>query len=187
MRTFILDGFLGNHRRWEGLRKRIEETTGHAEIWSYDNSGRTPISDLGAQLAAHVGGAPVCLAGYSMGGLVIRAAVLQAPGLDVRRAAILHTPHRGTLAAWMLRRPGCRDMRPGSRFLQALENQEWNIPTLATWCASDLMVIPGHSARWKAATVLRHCLTPAHAWPVVSPGIHDAVCRFFRADTRGPA
>lgn len=185
MRSLILDGFFGNHRRWEGLRRRLEKTVGPSEVWTYDNSGRTPLAELGAKLAAAVGGEPVCLAGYSMGGLVIRAAVLQEPSLDVRRAAILHTPHRGTLTAWMLRRPGCRDMRPGSPFLRMLEGQSWTIPTLATWCASDLMVIPGHSARWAAATVSKHCLTPAHAWPVVSPGIHSAVCSFFRSARDG--
>ena len=71
-------------------------------------------------------------------------------------------------------------MRPGSDFLARLDQAEWNIPTLATWCALDAVVVPGQSARWKHATKTIQSHVPAHAWPVISPSIHKEVVRFLQ-------
>lgn len=189
--TFILDGIWGRCQRWMPLRKRIMNSVGPCEIHPYDNSGRASLEVVGAHLAAFLMNqkSPFHLIGYSMGSLVIREAVRQLPALPLQRAAFLHSPHHGSLAAWL--RPdlsACREMRPGSTFLRRLEKSEWRFPTLVTWSAGDLMVLPGHSARWSKASHLRQSLIPAHAWPVVSPGIHSAVAAFLsNQNTVGPS
>ena len=182
MTTYILDGIWGGHSRGETLRRRIEKTVGPCRIWRYDNSGLTSLEKAGADLREELHGidGPLNLVGYSMGGLVIRESLREAHALPVRRAVFLHCPHRGSLAAHAFFLPACREMRPGSSFLSRLEEAPWKILTLATWCALDAVVVPGQSARWKHAGTTIQSPVPAHAWPVVSPGIHAAVIRFLR-------
>lgn len=188
MTTYILDGIWGSHSRWEILRRRIEKTGGACRIWRYENSGRTSLEVEGGRFREELAGTdgPLNVIGYSMGGLVIREGLRRAPDLPVRRAVFLHCPHNGSLAAHALSLPACREMRPGSEFLRRLDEARWGIPTLATWCALDAIVVPGHSARWARASVTLQSHVPAHAWPVLSPGIHTAVVRFLHdAPTRG--
>lgn len=187
MTTFILDGIWGSHRRWEMLRRRIESSVGPSRIWRYENSGRTSLRAEGARLreALEATPGPINVVGYSMGGLVIRSALRVAAGLDVRRAVFLHSPHGGSLTACALPFAACREMRPGSRFLAELDAVEWMIPTLATWCPFDAVVVPGHSARWRCAEFTLRSLMPAHAWPVVSPQIHLAVTHFLTRKLAG--
>ena len=162
-RTLILDGIWGSHSRWERLRSRIAADVGPCTIWRYDNSGRTSIESLGSALASelHRMNVPVNLVGYSMGGLVIREAFRQMPGLKVRRVALLNSPHNGSAAAALLPLAACRDMRPGSAFLKRLNAAPWTHPTLATWCPFDLMVVPaslppvGNRRAWCCAWISR--------------------------------
>jgi len=179
--TYILDGIWGGHSRWERLRRSLEAAGGPGHIWRYNNSGLVSLEVLGAQLADMLRATdrPFNLVGYSMGGLVIREAMRQAPDLPLHRTALLHSPHGGSLAACFLPLPACRDMRPGSPFLRRLDDSQWERPTLVTWCASDLMVFPGRSARWHRATRILRSDIPAHAWPVLSPGIHRSVANFL--------
>jgi triacylglycerol lipase len=181
MKTYILDGIWGWHSRWEGLRHRIEASLGTCEIWRYDNSGRTSLEVVGTRLREELASTtqPINLVGYSMGGLVIREALRGAGELPVRRAAFLHCPHRGSLAAHTLSLPACREMRPGSAFLKRLDESPWSIPSLATWCALDAVILPGVSGRWERATTVLQSHVPAHAWPVLSPGLHRAVIDFL--------
>lgn len=189
MTTFILDGIWGGHTRWEPLRIRLAREVGPTQIWRYDNSGRTSISTVAERLAKDLAGhgEAVHLVGYSMGGIVIREALRQRPDLAVGRAALLHSPHLGSWAAAALPFVACQEMRPGSRFLARLNACDWRVPTFASWCAGDLMIIPGHSARWERATVLRECRLPAHAWPVFSRRLHAEIAGFLRDGDGGRA
>ena len=182
MTTYILDGIWGGHSRWERLRKAIEKSIGPCRIWRYDNSGHTSLESAGAQLREELHGAtgPINLIGYSMGGLVVRESLRVAHSLPIRRAVFLHCPHSGSLVAHAFALPACREMRPGSDFLARLDAASWDIPTLATWCALDAVVVPGQSARWKKAATTLQSSVPAHAWPVISPGIHQEVIRFLK-------
>ena len=180
--TLILDGIWGSHSRWERLRSRIAKDVGPCTIWRYDNSGRTSIESLGAALASELQqmNAPVNLVGYSMGGLVIREAFRQMPKLQVRRVALLNSPHNGSAAATLIPLAACRDMRPGSAFLKRLNAEApWTHPTLATWCPFDLMVVPGSSARWKQASLLLRLDIPMHIWPVLSVRTHRSIADFL--------
>lgn len=181
MTTLILDGFLGWHSRWEGLRRRVQKDVGTCHIWRYENTGRISIETLGAQLVDELRrmDSGFHLIGYSMGGLVIREAMRQAPDLELKKTVLLHSPHRGTLLARFLPLPAVREMRPGSPFLRRLDEMEWNRPTLASWCTGDLMIVPGSSACWSKASHILHSPVPAHAWPIYSPGIHQSVVKFL--------
>lgn len=180
--TVILDGFWGWHTRWESLRKRIEKDVGPCRIWRYDNSGRVSIEKLAAQLASdlHELKVPFNAIGYSMGGLVVREAMRQDPSLQMQKAVMLNSPHRGSMVANLVPMlPACREMCPSSAFIQRLSEAPWEYPTLVTWCPGDLMVFPGNSARWNRATVTVRCDVPAHEWPVISGGIHRSVITFL--------
>ena len=179
--TFVLEGFIGNHSRWEGLRRRIQAEIGPCQIWRYDNSGRTSLEKEGAALRDELEKihTPINLVGYSMGGIVIREAA-RTLVRSIDRAAFLHSPHRGSYLSYVFPHlPACREMRPASNFLKRLDLAAWTVPALATWCALDAIVVPGHSARWSRATATFRSDVPAHAWPVISPGIHKKVISFL--------
>jgi Alpha/beta hydrolase family len=179
--TYILDGIWGGHTRWERLRRSVELAGNPGHIWRYDNSGMVSLEVLAAQLVEELQtiDKPFHLVGYSMGGLVIREAMRQATDLPLRRTALLHSPHGGSFVAGLLPLVACREMRPGSAFLRRLDDAPWSRPTLVTWCAADLMVLPGHSARWHRATRVIRSDVPMHAWPVLSSGIHRSVTSFL--------
>ena len=181
VQTFILDGIWGSHSRWERLRARIETEVGPCRIWRYDNSGFTSLEAVGRKLSEELeaAGTPLNLIGYSMGGIVIREALRQDPALPVRRVALLHSPHAGTLSANLLPLTACREMRPGSAFLRRLDAAPWSLPTFVTWCPWDLMILPGRSARWHRSTEALRADFPAHDWPIRSKIIHQAVLRFL--------
>ena len=179
--TLILDGIFGSHRRWEGLRRRLEKEVGPASIWRYANFGNRGLEELGEALAQKISGlaGPVNLVGYSMGGLVVREALRCAPHLEVRRVALLCSPHSGSLVAWCLPLKAVRQMRPRSAFLQRLHAAEWKPQTLAVWCPGDLMVLPSRSAKWDRAHHIHRCDIPAHAWPIYSKSIHQKIADFL--------
>jgi triacylglycerol lipase len=162
---------------------------GPCKIWRYDNSGRTSLESLAADLSTELKriDAPVNLVGYSMGGIVIREALRQAPGLKVRRVVLLNSPHYGSASAMFLPLSACREMRPGSAFLKRLNAATWTYPTLATWCPLDLVVVPGSSGRWKKASVVLRSDVPMHIWPIVSGTIHRSIASFLASeDTPAP-
>lgn len=178
MKTYILDGIWGSHGRWERLRRALGPG---AVIWKYDNSGRTSLSKAGELLAAELSGAggPFHLVGFSMGGLVVREALRLGGDLPVGRVALLHSPHAGSLVARFLPLPACREMRPGSRFLQNLAAAPWPHESLCTWCPYDLMVLPGGSGNFAKAGISLRCRVPAHVWPVFSKSLHAALREFL--------
>src|SRR5689334_15115810 len=100
--TLMLDGIWGRPRRFEGLLEMLCESCGPAEIFHYDSSGRVRFEDLGLQLADEIRrrDVPVNLIGFSMGGLVVRAAHLLDRSLPIRKAAFLNSPHAGSLLAY---------------------------------------------------------------------------------------
>jgi hypothetical protein len=183
--TFLLDGFIGRPQRFEKLLRMIRVRCGPAEIFRYDSTGRTRFETLGAQLADEIRrrNRPVNLIGFSMGGLVVRAAHLHDPLLPIQRAVLMNSPLRGSLLAYALPIGGIRQMRPSDEFLERIKNARWDVPTLVTWCPGDTAVIPGRSARWPAAQETICCAVPMHIWPVYSPGIHRRVVEFLAAES----
>jgi len=182
VKTWILDGFMGNSRRFTKLRNRIRREVGPAEIWHYQTSGLTPIDYLGRVFRDILRweGGPVQVVAYSMGGLITRSALVGTP-MPVKKVVMLHVPHRGTLMAHLAPLPALRQMRIHSRFLKRLEHQEWEPPTLNLWCPGDLIVVPGTRSRWRASSTQRCNWVPAHIWPIYSSYWHDQIIEFLNS------
>jgi triacylglycerol lipase len=122
---------------------------------------------------------PVNLIGFSMGGLVIRAAHLIDPHLPIRRAAFLNSPHEGSILAYALPWQGIKQIRPSDSFIQRLKTAEWDVPTLVSWCPFDTMIVPARSARLKGADETICCAVPVHVWPIFSRRIWRRVVSFL--------
>ena len=180
-KTLLLDGFLGWSWRLEYMRRNLGAASCPAEIWHYNTSGREDLETMGARLADHIHARneEVNLVGYSMGGLVIRTALMQRPELRVARAVFLHTPHQGTLLGHLLNLPAVRQMRTGSDFLKFLNAKPLKIPVLNAWCPGDLIVVPGWNARWLQAQEEICLWTPAHVWPLFSKSLHYRIGKFL--------
>ena len=91
------------------------------------------------------------LVGFSMGGLVCRHYVQMLGGnRRVDRLVTISTPHHGTLLAFLNARVACKQMRPGSDFLQRLNRdysalRDMNVVSFCTpW---DLVILPAKSSR----------------------------------------
>ena len=181
--TLILDGFLGRPGRWMRLARLIEQRTDSgATLFRYDSTGRQSLPTLGRKLAdavAAVGG-PVNLVGFSMGGLVIRAAKLLEPTLPLHRAVFINSPHRGTWLAHLWPLPGVRQMRPRDAFQATLAAAAWDVPTLVVYNRFDGIVFPAVSTRYAMAGCEHWaCPVPMHVWPVWSRRTHRRVADFL--------
>ncbi|HEX8325361.1 MAG TPA: hypothetical protein VF595_15775 [Tepidisphaeraceae bacterium] len=181
--TIILDGFLGRPRRWERLRRLIELRAGPASIFQYESTGLTPIPTLGQRLIDEIRGrgGRVNLVGFSMGGMVIRAAHLIDPALPTRRAVFMNSPHLGTWLAHLVPTPGVRQMRPGDPFVKAIADAPWTVPTLTVWNGFDGIILPPRSTRYRYGGEHVCCPVPLHIWPVWSRTIHRRIADFLAA------
>jgi pimeloyl-ACP methyl ester carboxylesterase len=154
-------------------------------MYEYDCSGAGCLEAEGRKLAAEIRrlGEPVNLVGFSMGGVVVRAAHAADPSLPIQRAAFINAPHGGSwlahLGAPFKALRGIRQLRPGSDLLRRLAAIDWHIPALAIWSPLDLAVIPGTSARWAGATERVRCNALFHSWPICSRRIHERIVAFF--------
>jgi len=87
---------------------------------------------------------------FSMGALAVRHALHNLDGLSsVRRLVSVSAPHHGTLNAYLSRKSGVTQMRPGSRFLSDLNagGDRWgDLEVFSFWSPLDLVVIPATSS-----------------------------------------
>ncbi|MEL6350251.1 MAG: triacylglycerol lipase [Cyanobacteria bacterium J06627_28] len=131
------------------------------------NNGDAPIELLAEQVSTFVQGAiapqqSFHLIGFSMGGLISRYYVQRLGGLGrIKTFITISTPHRGTLLALSSRRPGIRQMRPGSRFLTELNRdidclRGCSFYTL--WTPFDLLILPPWSSIVGLGKTQRLCI-----------------------------
>jgi len=101
------------------------------------------------------GNAPICLVGFSMGGLISRYYLQELEGHRmVSRFFSISTPHHGSLVAYLSTTLGARQMRPGSDFIRSLEQSSERLQGLACyayWTPFDLMILPATSSIWEKA------------------------------------
>jgi triacylglycerol lipase len=90
------------------------------------------------------------LVGFSMGGLVSQYYLQRMDGLErVQRWVTISAPHNGSLLAWLIQNPGCRQMRPGSAFLQDLKRDADRLKQIqftSIWTPFDLTIVPASSS-----------------------------------------
>ncbi|MBX3051435.1 MAG: hypothetical protein KF753_08185 [Caldilineaceae bacterium] len=130
------------------------------------SDGRVSLEVLAGQIAAFVEAAfpvdqPLDFVGFSMGGVVLRYYLQRLGGLErTQRFVTLGTPHRGTWTAYGSNRPGVRQMRPGSAFLQDLATDAHRLGHIcftSIWTPLDLTIIPAASS---AVAMARHERVP---------------------------
>jgi triacylglycerol lipase len=139
--------------------------------------GQVGLDELARQLStfidAHVHpGEKFDLVGFSMGGLVCRYYLQRMDGLRrVDRFITLGVPHHGSLWAYLVNNPGCRQMRPGSDFLKDLNSDIGvlgKIEFTSIWTPLDLVIVPSNSSRTNVGRNIE-IWVPIHPLLVLSP------------------
>ena len=119
------------------------------------SNGDLGLDKLALQVADYVAATfaaeqPFDIVGFSMGGIVSRYYIQRLGGIDrVQRFITLASPHQGTWIAYGSQRPGCVQMRPGSAFLQDLNQDAAMLEQLnftSIWTPYDLMIVPANSS-----------------------------------------
>jgi pimeloyl-ACP methyl ester carboxylesterase len=160
--VLCVPGIWDNARAFDALRARLI-ARGLGETAAVDlrpNDGSATISNLVEQLEAATqsllarsGASAVDLVGFSMGALVSQAFLSQRRH-RVRRFISISGPHAGSWLAYLGRRPGAKDMRPGSALLASLGRDAKALGVDQVHCFRtpfDLMVFPSRSARLSGA------------------------------------
>ncbi|NES96407.1 MAG: alpha/beta fold hydrolase [Desertifilum sp. SIO1I2] len=125
------------------------------------------------------------LVGLSMGGLVSRYYLQRLGGIDrVERFVTIASPHNGTWMAYALPLKACLQMRPGSPFLQDL-NQDIEILNqvqfTSLWTPYDFIIVPGSSSQVAVGEQIRLSVI-AHAMMVRHPVALKAVANALQSD-----
>lgn len=149
------------------------------------NNGDAPLEELAQQVANYISAnfpldKPLDLVGFSMGGIVSRYYVQKLGGIErVQRFITISSPHNGTWLAYGSQRPGAKQMRPGSQFLQDL-NQDVEIlkriDYTSIWTPLDLMIVPASSSKMPLGKEIVIPVT-LHAWMLTEPKILAAVAK----------
>ena len=157
----LLHGILCNGGVWRGWLRSLR-AAGFAPIravslepllTSIDAHAARVVAELTA-LQRESRGARVAILAHSMGGLVARAALLDAGPQRVGQIVTLACPHHGTRLATYAPCAPAREMRPGSAWLAALTAREAHhelVPITSIYSLEDNVVLPARSARWKRA------------------------------------
>lgn len=136
----------------------LEEAGYRVRLAGYQPSdGRLGIDVVARQVAGEIIRcldrelSPWGVVGFSMGGLVVRAALDMLPPRVPKPRVFLSisTPHRGTLMAWLRPNAAGRQMIPGSAFLRGLERRLAALEgvRLATIRSPfDLIIVPSTSS-----------------------------------------
>lgn len=152
----LVHGFGDTHRVF-GVMSRYLGDRGWS-VYAPDlrpSRGEVSLADLADQLRTFIGCQvppdPIALVGFSMGGIVSRYYVQRLGGLArVRQLVTISSPHHGTRTAYLFDRPGCRQMRPASKFLLELERDIQatlgRLDVTSIWTPYDLTIVPASSS-----------------------------------------
>jgi uncharacterized alpha/beta hydrolase family protein len=164
--VLLVPGYGGNQRSLAQLAERIRATGRTATVVTPPGDGtgdlRKQAENLkdAAQRAVDDGAPSVDIVGYSAGGVVTWAYLVQYDGLPLtRRVVTLGSPlHGAKLAAAGAAFGGaacpdaCRQLAPGSDLLDDLGEDPAPLPWLSVWTENDETVQPPDSARLDGAT-----------------------------------
>ncbi len=169
--VFLIHGILETGRRFRKMADALRADGRDVTVFPYrPNNGSVGIDQLAEQFAEflnrHFGTSqPFDLIGYSMGGLIARYYLQKLGGAErVEHLVTISSPHRGTWMAHFLGNDACRQMRPQSDFLNALNaDMDWTkrIPWTSIWTPFDLMIVPANRSKMPLATNHR-VLVPLH-------------------------
>lgn len=148
------------------------------------NNATLPLEEMASQVADFVNrlfasGQPIDLVGLSMGGLVTRYYVQRLGGIDqVQRFVSIAAPNQGTLAAYFWHRHACVQMRPGSDFLNDLNQDVHTLNRINVsflWTPWDAIIIPARNSQMPVGQEIKLPSVIAHACMVAHPHSLDAV------------
>jgi triacylglycerol lipase len=149
------------------------------------SDGSIPLEALAEQLQTQIDERwgqeqPLNLVTFSMGGLICRVYLQWRGGLArTRRLITLATPHNGSYAAQVFRRPACVQMTPGSAFLAALNRDLTPLTQLnftSIWTPLDLTIVPASSSHLPVGEMIR-IFSPFHATFPRDPRVVRAVAK----------
>jgi triacylglycerol lipase len=192
--TILVPGFMDDEEFLALLASSLRREGFNARCISpQPSNGDAPIETLAFQLAEQIattlpGDQPLNLFGFSMGGLICRVYLQYFGGLArTRRLVTLATPHRGTYMAYLLKRPACYQMRPGSDFLTGLNADLSVLERIAftsIWTPLDLTIVPAeHSAL--PVGEMAPILSPFHATLPNDPRIVREITAALRKPVAG--
>lgn len=179
----LVHGYLCNRGFWNPWMARLQRegrpfiAVDLAPVFGHIDDG-VPTIEAAVSRMTQATGLPPLLVGHSMGGLAIRAWLARTGDASrVLRLVTLGSPHQGTWTAHFGHSPNARQLRPGSPWLQAL-NQAWP-PAWAQkmtcfYSNADNMVFPPRCATLPGAD---NRLLPglAHVHMAWQPEVMDAV------------
>lgn len=155
--VIMVHGWVHNRSAFLVMARALRRA-GFAHVYSLNYSSVTDTIESAAAALSEVvdetlerTGAKRCvLIGHSMGGVVARCYVQRFGGFDtVDTVVSLGTPHRGTHAASIGVGTAIRQLRPGSRLLQSLE--ETARPSQVRWISFysdlDVLIMPAINAK----------------------------------------
>ena len=150
--------WLADHLRAEGLEVHTMNLT--------PNWGQQGLEPLARQIDTYAtqqfGKRKFDLVGFSMGGLVSRYYVQRLGGLQkVGHLVTLAAPHNGTVlanVAGLMPNLGCRQMKPGSPFLNDLDRDADDLRSIkftSLYTPFDLVIVPPRSSEMPQARNIR--------------------------------
>jgi predicted alpha/beta hydrolase family esterase len=144
------------------------------------------------RICEQTGSDRVHVVGHSLGGLIARYYVQRLHGdARVRTLVTLGTPHRGTLAAYLLPTSLTRQLRPGSDLLSELAEPSRPCRTrfVVVWSEMDQVIVPQRNARLEhpALVVEEHRIRDSGhlSLPVDPRTLHLVVTAITHSDDSG--
>lgn len=158
----LIHGFRGGKKELSWLKKGLERNGHDVFTFSYpENKSQVKIDTLSRRLEhfiqQEIPSDTISLVGVSQGGIVARNYIQNYSSSKIVKACFtLCSPHKGTLTAYLLQRPGAVDLRPDSRLLRKLNSKEGHrkekdVDYFSIYAPLDLMVFPGTNAKLKIA------------------------------------
>ncbi|MEP0777776.1 triacylglycerol lipase [Microcoleus sp. ZQ-A2] len=141
------------------------------------NNATLPLEEMASQVRDFINKTfppeqPIDLVGLSMGGLVTRYYVQRLGGMNrVQRFITISAPNKGTWLAYLWHRRACVQMRPGSVFLEDLNQDAQTLEHInytSLWTPWDLIIIPARNSQMPVGRDVKLSVF-AHAFMVVHP------------------
>lgn len=187
--TILVPGFSDDTDILRGLESHLRGVGIAAyAISPQPSNGVVGLEVLAQELAATVAQqftatTPLNFVGFSMGGLICRSYIQHYGGLArTERLITLATPHQGTWTAYTYNRPACVQMRPGSDFLAALNQdlsalQQLNFTSI--WTPLDLTILPPTSSYLPVGEMVQ-VWSPFHYTLLLDPRIIQIITTQLR-------